>query len=270
MFLHEQCRKFLEGGGLVQHSVDLLSQLVQLGLVDGLGGLLPFGGKFGVGMVEAALSAPLRPILPLRNMVALGFQQIDLVQVGLLAHLHDCDTEVPEHGRGAAVLLARFPVARLVHEGLPFHGADTQAADDDVDVDVPGTVVTVRVGADDGGMTGEVVLAELQAKGLRPLHGQVVLYCVLRVEADEYTSYGRRCVLRTNILASALADVAIYGGSSRPPACRSCRTCGWQADRQARTGIRRTQGCRADTNPAAWVCPSHPEWADQCTRCAER
>ena len=26
-----------------------------------------FGGKFGVGMVEAALSAPLRPILALRN-----------------------------------------------------------------------------------------------------------------------------------------------------------------------------------------------------------
>ena len=79
-------------------------------------------------MVEAALSAPLRPILALRNMVALGFQQIDLVQIGLLAHLHDSDTKVPEHGRSAAVLLARFPVARLVHEGLPFHGADTQAA----------------------------------------------------------------------------------------------------------------------------------------------
>ena len=166
-------------------SVDLLSQFVQFGLVDGLGGLLPFGGKFGVGMVEAALSAPLRPILALRNMVALGFQQIDLVQVGLLAHFHDSDTEVPEHGRGAAVLLARFPVARLVHEGLPFHGADTQAADDDVDVDVSCTVVTVRVGADDGGMTGEVVLAELQAKGLRPLHGQAVFHCVLRVEADD-------------------------------------------------------------------------------------
>ena len=95
VFLHEQCRKILEGGSLVQHSVDLLSQLVQLGLVDGLGGLLPFGGKFGVGMVEAALSAPLRPILALRNMVALGFQQIDLVQVGALAHFHNCDTKVP-------------------------------------------------------------------------------------------------------------------------------------------------------------------------------
>ena len=75
------------------HSVDLLSQFVQLGLVDGLGGLLPFGGKFGVGMVEAALSAPLRPILPLGNMVALGFQQIDLIQIGLLAHLHDHDLQ---------------------------------------------------------------------------------------------------------------------------------------------------------------------------------
>ena len=185
VFLHEQCRKFLEGGGFVQHGVDLLSQLVQLRLVDGLGGLLSFGSAFCVGMVEAALSAPPRPVFPFGNMVALRFQQIDLVQVGLLAHLHDGDTKVPEHGRGAAVLLARFPVARLVHEGLPFHGADAQTADDDVDVNVPGTVVTVRVGADDGRMTGEVVLAELQAKGLRPLHGQAVLYCVLRVEADD-------------------------------------------------------------------------------------
>ena len=195
------------------------------------GGLLPFDGEFGVGMVEAALSAPLRPILALGNMVALGFQQIDLVQVGLLAHLHDSDTKVPEHGRSAAVLLARFPVARLVHERLPFHGADAQAADDDVDVDVPGTVVPIRVGADDGRMTGKVVLAELQAEGLCPLHGHAVLYCVLRVEADEYTSYGQRYVLRTNILASALADVAIYGGSSRPPVHCSCRTCDWQSGR---------------------------------------
>ena len=52
-------------------------------------------------------------------------------------------------------------------------------------MDVPGTVVPIRVGTDDGGMTGEVILAELQAEGLRPLHGQAVLYCVLRVEADD-------------------------------------------------------------------------------------
>ena len=122
-------------------------------------------------MVEAALSAPLRPILALRNMVALGFQQVDLVQVGLLAHLHDCDTEVPEHGRGAAVLLARFPVARFVHEGLPFHGADAQAADDDVDVDISRTVVTVRVGADDGCRT-----VQMDGLGLDAVLDQIVVY----------------------------------------------------------------------------------------------
>ena len=40
---------------VVNASVDLLSQLVQLGLVDGLGRLLTFGNKFGDGMVETAL-----------------------------------------------------------------------------------------------------------------------------------------------------------------------------------------------------------------------
>ena len=102
------------------------------------------------------------------------------------------------------MLLARFPVARLVHEGLPFHGADTQTADDDVDVDVPGTVVPIRVGADDGGMTGEIFLAELQAKGLRPFHGQAVLYCVLRVEAHNV-------VMGLHVLPPAVLAVLAVG-----------------------------------------------------------
>ena len=105
------------------------------------------------------------------------------------------------------MLLARFPVARLVHEGLPFHGADTQAADDDVDVDVPGTVVTVRVGTDDGGMTGEVILAELQAKGLCLLHGQAVLYYVLRVEAHNV-------VMGLHVLPPAVLAVLAVGNQA--------------------------------------------------------
>ena len=133
------------------------------------------------------------------------------------------------------MLLARLPVAGLVHERLPFHGADTQAADDDVDVDVPRTVVPIRVGADDGGMTGEVVLAELQAKGLRPFHGQTVLYCVLRVEADNDTS--RRRLVWLAVRAShgfvyiRFSGYCHSGGSSRPPAHRSCRICDWQSGR---------------------------------------
>jgi len=86
---------------------------------------------------------------------------------------------------GAGVLHALAPVAGLLHIGLALHLSCSDAADHDVDVDISRIVVSIRVSADDGRMSGEVVLAELQAKGLRPLHGQAVLYCVLRVEADD-------------------------------------------------------------------------------------
>ena len=76
-------------------------------------------------------------------------------------------------------------------------------------------VVPIRVGADDGGMTGEVVLAELQAKGLRPLHGQAVLYCVLRVEADDIMAglHVRRLFVKqysTNDTATAGQDWLLF------------------------------------------------------------
>ncbi len=61
------------------------------------------------------------------------------------------------------------PVAGLLHIGLALHLSRSDAADHDVDMDVSRMVVPIRVSADDGRMTGEVVLAELQAKGLRPL-----------------------------------------------------------------------------------------------------
>ena len=74
-------------------------------------------------------------------------------------------------------------------------------------MNVPGTVVTVRVGADDGGMTGEVVLAELQAEGLCPLHGQAVFYCILRVEADDI-------VVGLHVLPPAVLAVLTVGNQA--------------------------------------------------------
>ena len=46
-------------------------------------------------------------------------------------------------------------------------------------------ILSIRVGANDGGMTGEVVLAELQAEGLRFLHSQPVFGYIPWVEADD-------------------------------------------------------------------------------------
>ena len=46
-------------------------------------------------------------------------------------------------------------------------------------------VVPIRVSADDGRMTGKVVLTELQTEGLRFFHGQAVVGCISGVEADD-------------------------------------------------------------------------------------
>ena len=54
-----------------------------------------------------------------------------------------------------------------------------------MNVDVPGSVVSVGVSADNGGMTWKVFLTELQAKGLGFFQGQSVVRSVPRVEADD-------------------------------------------------------------------------------------
>ena len=46
-------------------------------------------------------------------------------------------------------------------------------------------VVPIRVGADDGGMTGEVFFAEFQTKCLCLFHGQAVVGCISWVKADD-------------------------------------------------------------------------------------
>ena len=74
MFLQEQCRKFIEGGGFLQHGVDLPAQSFQFRLVNSLLGSLPFCKQSGVGMVETLLPAPPCPVFPFRNTVALCFQ----------------------------------------------------------------------------------------------------------------------------------------------------------------------------------------------------
>ena len=138
-----------------------------------------------VGVVEAALAAPLRPILSFGDAVAGTFQQVNLIQPGILAKLHDFGAEMPQHGCRTAVLAAFLPVAGLFHMGLAFDGTDAQTADHDVNMDITGPVVAVRVGADNGRMARKVLLAELQAEGLRLFQGQAVVSCVPGVKADD-------------------------------------------------------------------------------------
>ena len=131
------------------------------------------------------------------------------MQVSAFAHFHDCDTQVP-HGLGCAgVLHALTPVTRLLHIWLAFHFSCADAADHDVDMDISRMVMPIRVGADDGRMTGKVCFTEVQAESLCFFHGQAVVGCISGVEADDI-------LMALNIIAlGVLAILAVCQQTGR-------------------------------------------------------
>ena len=171
MLLQKLSGKFLQAGSLGQNRMDLPPKGRFLGFIFGLPDRLTGSRCLLVGVVEAALAAPLCPVFLFGNPFAGAVQQVDLVETGLLAKLHGLDPKVPEHRGGAAVLHALLPVAGLFHIGLSRDRPHPDAADDNVYVNIPSSVVPVGVGADNGGMTRKVFLAELQAKGLGLFQG---------------------------------------------------------------------------------------------------
>ena len=70
-------------------------------------------------------------------------------------------------------------------------------------------VVPIRVGADDGRMTGEVFFAEFQAKCLCLFHGQAVIGCISWVKADDIL------VTFDIIMLGVLAILAVCQQTSR-------------------------------------------------------
>ena len=184
VLLQEPVREIFKARCIVQHIRDLFPQSLLCGFKLRLCRLLSGGKQGSVFTVEFHLTAPFHPVFTLAHTLFRA-EQVDLVQLGILTHFHDCDTQVP-HGLGCAGMLhALAPVAGLLHIGLAFHFSCSDAADHDVDVDVSRMVVPIRVSADDGRMTGEVFFAEFQAKCLCLFHGQAVVGCISWVKADD-------------------------------------------------------------------------------------
>ena len=167
MLLQKPSGEVLKIGRLSQNGTDIFAQDGFLGFIFALPDGQAGSGVPGVGVVETALAATLRPILPFGDVVAGTFQQVDLVETSVLAKLHDFGAKVPQHSRRTAVLAAFLLVAGLFHMGLAFDLSYPQAADNNVNMDIARTIVAVRVGADDGRVARKIFLAELQAKGLR-------------------------------------------------------------------------------------------------------
>ena len=136
VLLHELVREIFKAGGTVQHRRNLFPQGIFYGFKLLLLGRLSGCGEACVFTVKFQLAAPARPILCFADTLFRAVEQVNLVQSGTLAQLHDLDTEVP-HGLGCAgVLHALTPVAGLLHIELTLHFPCSDAADHDVDMDV--------------------------------------------------------------------------------------------------------------------------------------
>ena len=107
ILLHEPVRKIFKAHSAIQHRRNLLPQSVLYGFKLLLPGLLSGCGEGCVLTVKFQLAAPTRPILGFAHTLLRAVEQVDLVQSGTLAQLHDFDTEVP-HGLGCAGVLHAF------------------------------------------------------------------------------------------------------------------------------------------------------------------
>jgi len=102
-----------------------------------------------------------------------------------MAQLHDLGFEVFHSRVGAAVLAPGSCVCRSVHVGQQGNIFNAQAIDDDVNMDISAVVMPVRVGADKGLVSGELLFTKPLAQLLRTVNGQPIVRAVPWVKADD-------------------------------------------------------------------------------------
>jgi len=86
---------------------------------------------------------------------------------------------------GAAVLGSGLGVAGSVHVRFALHLGHPQGVDNDMDMDVAAVVVTVRVGADQGLVSGELLGTEPLPQRLGLVHCQAVVGAVPGVKGQD-------------------------------------------------------------------------------------
>ena len=111
-------------------------------------------------------------------------QKVDLIEIFPVAQLHDFGFEVFHRRVCAAVFAPGAGVCRSVHIGQEWNFGYPQGIDNDMHMDIAAVIVSVRVGADNGLVSGKLFPAKFLAQRLRPVYGQAVVYCVPWVKAD--------------------------------------------------------------------------------------
>ena len=139
----------------------------------------------GVLFIKGKLPFLCRPVFPFGYPFLAAVQEVDLVKPLPVAHLHDFTLEIFHSGIGAAMFAPGTGICRSVHVGQQGYFLNTQRIDNDMNMDIAAVVVSVRVGADNGLVSWEMLFTELLAQLLRLVYGQAVVCPVPWVKADD-------------------------------------------------------------------------------------
>ena len=183
--LQQQRRKLVKAACPVKGFSDGLAQLLLVGFKLAMDQRLVVFQPFFVLPVNSKLPLFLRPILALGDAVCAAVEQVDLIEVFQVAQLHDLGSEMFHSRVGAAVLAPGFRVCGSVHVGQQGNSFNAQAVDDDVNMDISAVVMPVRVGADKGLVSGELLFTKPLAQLLRTVNGQPIVRAVPWVKADD-------------------------------------------------------------------------------------
>ena len=207
----KQGGKLIKAGSSGKGFPDSPAQLRLIRFKLGLPGRDTVRSNRGVGSVKGSLSFLLRPILTLGNALFAAVQKVYLVKPLAVAHLHDFGFQIVHSCVRTAVLAACFPVRWPVHVGQHGNLRNPQTVNDDMHMDIFGVAVSVRVGADKGLVSGEMLGAELLAQLLRPINGQAVVRAVPWVKADDVVV----ALYVLPFLVLAVAEIGAHTGNGK-------------------------------------------------------
>ena len=207
----KQGGKLIKAGSSGKGFPDSPAQLRLIRFKLGLPGRDTVRSNSGVGSVKGSLSFLLRPILTLGNAFFAAVQKVYLVKPLAVAHLHDFGFQIVHSCVRTAVLAACFPVRWPVHVGQHGNLRNPQTVNDDMHMDIFGVAVSVRVGADKGLVSGEMLGAELLAQLLRPINGQAVVRAVPWVKADDVVV----ALYVLPFLVLAVAEIGAHTGNGK-------------------------------------------------------
>ena len=103
-------------------------------------------------------------------------QKVDLIEIFPVAQFHDFGFEVFHRCVCAAVFAPGAGVCRSVHVGQERNFRYPQRIDNNMHMDIAAVIVSVRVGADNGLVSGKLFPAKFLAQRLRPVYGLSLIH----------------------------------------------------------------------------------------------